>query len=202
MPSVARWRSSPTSRPSRWATGRCDTPPPRRPAAPVDFYSTRTGRPIAAVLPDSAEDALFRSHGWVLESNEADTLFQIAPVAQTSRVVSRLRRQGAFAPQPPVSYDEDGDLVTVRLGDRASGVAAYGDDWVGFRSIEVAPELRRQGLGVAVMAALLEWGAERGATTAYLQVLGDNVAALALYDRLGFVTHHAYRYLAPAQQTT
>jgi len=164
----------------------------------VDFYATRTGRPIAAVQPDSAEDALFRSHGWVLESSEADTLFQIAPVAQTSRVVSRL---AALAPQPPVSYDEDGDLVTVRLGDRASGVAAYGDDWVGFRSIEIAPEHRRQGLGVAVMAALLEWGAERGATTAYLQVLGDNVAALALYERLGFVTHHAYRYLAPAQKT-
>ena len=49
------------------------------------------------------------------------------------------------------------------------------------------------------MAALLEWGAERGATTAYLQVIGDNVPALALYARLGFVTHHAYRYLAPAR---
>jgi ribosomal protein S18 acetylase RimI-like enzyme len=52
------------------------------------------------------------------------------------------------------------------------------------------------------MAALLEWGAERGATTAYLQVLGDNAPALALYERLGFVTHHAYRYLAsPASPT-
>ena len=48
----------------------------------------------------------------------------------------------------------------------------------------------------AVMAALLDWGASRGATTAYLQVLSDNAPALALYDRLGFETHHAYRYLA------
>ena len=48
------------------------------------------------------------------------------------------------------------------------------------------------------MAALLEWGAEQGATTAYLQVLGDNAPALALYDGLGFTTHHAYRYLTPA----
>ena len=54
-----------------------------------------------------------------------------------------------------------------------------------------------QGLAVAVMAALLEWGAERGATTAYLQVLGDNAPALALYEGMGFTTHHAYRYLAP-----
>ncbi len=47
------------------------------------------------------------------------------------------------------------------------------------------------------MAALLEWAAELGATTAYLQVLGDNEPALALYDGLGFTTHHAYAYLTP-----
>jgi GNAT superfamily N-acetyltransferase len=157
----------------------------------VEFYAPRTGRPIAAVLPDSPEDALFRGHGWVLESNDADTLFQIAPVSQALRGLE----------VPDASYDEDGDVVTVRLGDRAVGVGAYSDDWVGYRGIEVSPEHRRQGLGVAVMAALLEWGAERGATTAYLQVLGDNVAALALYERLGFVTHHAYRYLAPPPTT-
>jgi hypothetical protein len=27
-------------------------------------------------------------------------------------------------------------------------------------------------------------------------VLGDNLPALALYERLGFVEHHRYRYLA------
>jgi GNAT superfamily N-acetyltransferase len=161
----------------------------------VAFYAGRTARPIAAVLPDSDEDAMFRSHGWIAESGDADTLFQIAGVASARRVVSR---QDFVLPQPP-SYDEAGDLVTVRIGDRAAGVAAYADDWVGFRGIEVTPEHRRQGLGLAVMAALLEWGAERGATTAYLQVLGDNTPALAMYDRLGFRTHHAYRYLAPSR---
>lgn len=170
----------------------------------VAFYAGTTGRPIAAVLPDSAEDELFRAHGWGLESNDADTLFQVSGVAAARRVVSRLvpSRLAALAPQdkrsaPRTSTTEVGDLVTVRIGDQASGVAAYDRDWVGFRSIEVAPDHRRQGLGLAVMAALLEWGAERGATTAYLQVLGDNVPALALYEALGFTTHHAYRYLAP-----
>ena len=86
--------------------------------------------------------------------------------------------------------------MTVRIGDRASGVAAYADDWVGFRGIEVEPDQRGRGLGLLVMAELLEWGAERGATTAYLQVLGDNTRAFALYDGLGFVPHHRYRYLA------
>ena len=49
------------------------------------------------------------------------------------------------------------------------------------------------------MAALVEWGAAQGATTAYLQVPEDNVAARRLYERLGFATHHAYRYLTPAE---
>ena len=78
----------------------------------------------------------------------------------------------------------------------ASGVAAYADDWVGFRTIEVDPAERGRKLGLLVMAELLEWGAERGATTAYLQVLGDNTRAFALYEGLGFTVHHRYRYLA------
>ena len=56
--------------------------------------------------------------------------------------------------------------------------------------------LRSSGLALVVMQELVRWAAERGATTTYLQTRGDNPAALALYDRLGFVTHHEYRYLA------
>ena len=37
-----------------------------------------------------------------------------------------------------------------------------------------SPEHRRRASALAVMAALLDWGAEQGATTAYLQVLADN----------------------------
>lgn len=69
---------------------------------------------------------------------------------------------------------------------------------MGFGGLWVVPEVRRSGLGLAVVGALLDWGAAQGATTAYLQVLADNAPALALYDRLGFREHHRYRYLAPA----
>ena len=79
----------------------------------------------------------------------------------------------------------------------ATGIAAYQDDWVGFRGIEVEPAERGRGLGLLLMAHLLDWGAERGATTAYLQVLDDNTRAFALYDGLGFTVHHTYQYLAP-----
>lgn len=159
----------------------------------VEWYAGLGRRPIAAVLPDSEEDALFRSHGWGLESHDADTVFQLAGVAAVSRSLPR------DLPEATVEAAVEGNeaLVTVRIGDGASGVAALDGDWVGFRSIEVAPEHRRRGLGLAVVAALVEWGAERGAATAYLQVLGDNAPALALYERLGFRTHHRYRYLVP-----
>ena len=154
----------------------------------VSFYESLGQRPIAAVLPDSAEDALFRGHGWVLESHDHDTVFELAGLAAVARRLPRT--------PPPAELTEEGHLVTARIGDDASGVAALADDWVGFRSIEVAPARRRSGLGLAVMAALVEWGAERGARTAYLQVLGDNAPALGLYERLGFTEHHRYRYLA------
>jgi N-acetylglutamate synthase len=158
-------------------------------SAVASFYEARGRRPIAAVVAGSAELSLFQDRGWVPESTDADTLFQIAPVSRARRALRGVDSEAAVV-------EEQGDLAVVRIGGVASGVAAYADDWVGFRTIEVSPEHRRRGLGLAVMDALLEWGAERGATTAYLQVLGHNAAGLALYERLGFTTHHAYRYLA------
>jgi GNAT superfamily N-acetyltransferase len=162
----------------------------------VAFYEALGQRPIAAVLPDSTEDAMFRSHGWVLESHDEDTVFEIVGVAQARRSLPR-----ALPSAVDVTLDGDDHLVTARARTDAgrviaSGVAAYDADWVGFRGIEVDPAERGRGLGLLVMAELLEWGAERGATTAYLQVLGDNTRAFALYDGLGFAPHHRYRYLA------
>lgn len=165
--------------------------------AVVAFYEDVGQRPIAAVLPDSAENAMFRSHDWVLESHDEDTVFELVGVAQARRALPRSLPSSGV----DVSLEGDETLVTayVRTDEGrivASGVAAYDHDWVGFRGIEVDPAERGRGLGLLVMAELLEWGAERGATTAYLQVLGDNTPALALYDGLGFVPHHRYRYLA------
>ena len=160
--------------------------------AVVAHYATLGQRPIAAVVADSPEVDLFLGRGWVPESDDADTQFQLAPVSRARRALRQLR-----VPSVSSELTGEGDLVTVRIDERASGVAAYADDWVGFRGLDVSSAHRRQGLGLAVMDALLDWGAERGATTAYLQVLGQNTAALGLYARLGFTTHHAYRYLTP-----
>jgi ribosomal protein S18 acetylase RimI-like enzyme len=89
-------------------------------------------------------------------------------------------------------------FVTVEEAGRvaAKGRVAVEGDWAGITDVWVSPEHRRRGLAAVVMEAMLDWSAERGGTTAYLQVRGDNPPALALYERLGFRTHHTYRYLS------
>jgi GNAT superfamily N-acetyltransferase len=162
----------------------------------VAFYRGLGQRPIAAVLAGSEEFALFRGHGWVPESNDGDTVFELTSVAQARRSLRRV-----LLPDAEVELVGDESLVTGRVVGEdgsvlATGLAAYRDDWVGFRGIEVDPAARGRRLGLLLMARLLDWAAERGATTAYLQVLDGNVRAFALYDGLGFVVHHRYRYLA------
>lgn len=74
--------------------------------------------------------------------------------------------------------------------------AVVDDGWLGVTAVEVAPPHRRRGLARRMMAALTRWGAGHGAVTSYLQVPEGNAAANALYDRLGYTTHHRYHYRA------
>ena len=89
----------------------------------------------------------------------------------------------------------EGPRAVATIEDRARGEAAIDDDWIGVHAIEVDPDHRRQGLATAVLAELLEWGAEQGATTVWLHVETDNAPALAWYDDLGLAPHHTCRYL-------
>ncbi|MGK5443375.1 GNAT family N-acetyltransferase [Micromonospora sp. URMC 105] len=81
----------------------------------------------------------------------------------------------------------DGTLVAIGRGT----VTGQGR-WLGLSLIEVVPEARRRGLAVRVMRALVDWGVAEGATHAFLQVEQRNTAAVTLYRRLGFTTHHTY----------
>ncbi|MGX1567440.1 GNAT family N-acetyltransferase [Streptomyces sp. NPDC055506] len=70
--------------------------------------------------------------------------------------------------------------------------------WAGFAAVEVDPELRRQGLGTVVMAALARRALDEGASAAWLQVEAENTGARELYTGMGFAAHHAYHhYRAP-----
>jgi N-acetylglutamate synthase len=80
-----------------------------------------------------------------------------------------------------------GDLMAI-----ARGTVTGQGRWLGLVLVEVVPEARRQGLARQVIGALARWAADLGATDAFLQVEERNAAAVGLYGRLGFSTHHTY----------
>lgn len=52
--------------------------------------------------------------------------------------------------------------------------------------IGVQTDARRQGLGGALMGAFLSAAAKQGCTELFLEVRADNIAAISLYQRVGF----------------
>jgi ribosomal protein S18 acetylase RimI-like enzyme len=80
----------------------------------------------------------------------------------------------------------------------ACGRISVAGDWSALTAVEVDPACRRQGLGLAITAALAAAAADRGASRVLLQVETGNVPARALYARCGFRESHRYHYmLAP-----
>ena len=99
---------------------------------------------------------------------------------------------------------DDPGFATIRRDGQvvAIGRGVVDDGWLGVAAVEVAPELRRQGLAQAIMAALWDWGRTRGAARSYLHVASTNTAAIALYSGEGYYVHHDYRTrTAPADLT-
>ncbi|WP_287130155.1 GNAT family N-acetyltransferase [Candidatus Cyanaurora vandensis] len=54
--------------------------------------------------------------------------------------------------------------------------------------VYVHPAHRRRGLATRLMEAAMAWATEQGLVQVHLQVLAQSAAALALYQKLGFVT--------------
>ena len=81
------------------------------------------------------------------------------------------------------------------VGRVAVTTAPDGIQWAGLSAVRVADGQRRRGHAQALCSALLAWAAEQGASSCYVQVLADNAAAIALYQKLGFSTQHRARYI-------
>jgi len=188
-----------------------------------DFYAEHDLPAWAQVVVGSALQESFEQAGWVLaRPGEDDTEFHVASTSRAVRAVrpllpsdvphvameSSASRAWLANDARALAHLDDAVRVlegpaqvafaTVVDGDgavRAKGRVAVHDDWAGITDVWVAPDHRRRGLAVVVVEALLDRAAELGALTTYLQARGDNPAALALYERLGFAMHHRYRYL-------
>ncbi|MDK8767481.1 GNAT family N-acetyltransferase [Corynebacterium freneyi] len=90
--------------------------------------------------------------------------------------------------------DGDGDARTVAITRGTLTESGDGRRWLGFSAVEVAPDLRRRGLGTLMGLHMMHWGAANGADECYLQVVSGNEAGIALYRSLGFGEHHRHRY--------
>jgi N-acetylglutamate synthase len=79
--------------------------------------------------------------------------------------------------------------------------AAHVVDHLHLSRLTVRPDGRRAGVATRLTAAAARWGRERGARWGVLQVALHNTAARALYEGVGAVEHHRYRYLVPPPVT-
>ena len=75
-----------------------------------------------------------------------------------------------------------------------TGTVMLEDGFAGIYSMVTAPPMRSRGIASGILAALLGWAWEHGATHAYLQVSADNHGAISVYRRFGFVDAYTYHY--------
>jgi N-acetylglutamate synthase len=192
----------------------------------ISFAVAHDIAPMAQAIEGSTEQQALRGLGWVttdrpravLVSRLADALagWPLKPAVEISErlgrdwmeayqqsrpnspdaAIVRMILEGshprAFGSVVGHGPDDHSELVAIARGHRT-------EDWLGLAAIWTRPDHRRQGLATALMAALGHWAARQGARYAYTQVAIANDAAIAAYTRLGFVHHHRYVYLAPAQ---
>ena len=171
--------------------------------AVVDWYAARGVTPLLAV-----PDRLFRVPPGV--ATDAETLVMTGDVAagEPSDAVSLAIRpddEWLRLYQRPVPTDVltavvDGEVTFASIAGAAVGRAAVtatpdGTRWVGLSAVHVLEDARRRSMARDLCAALLMWGASRGATRAYVQVLADNTAGTRLYESMGFTVHHRSRYI-------
>lgn len=82
----------------------------------------------------------------------------------------------------------------------ACGLVKLEGAYAGLFALNTAPAHRRQGLGAAIVRALLADASQQGSRAAYLQVTADNEAALALYRQFGFAEVYDYWYRGLASE--
>lgn len=80
---------------------------------------------------------------------------------------------------------ENGKMIACGLGVMERG-------HVGLYDIYVDADCRRRGLGGDICTAIMNTGKALGCSTAYLQVLSNNVGARALYRQLGYEESYGY----------
>jgi ribosomal protein S18 acetylase RimI-like enzyme len=148
---------------------------------------------MAAAVPESSSRPEALPRGLVFERPglsafaHAVGALRGSSLAQSEAHAERL--EAAPVPFRPlvIRRKSDGALL-------ACGQFACEADLVGLYDVFTAPGARGQGLARRLCARALALARAEGAAIAYLQVEADNVEALAVYRRLGFVPGYRYHY--------
>lgn len=183
----------------------------------VDFATANGISPTAHVVVGSQFEAAIEDVGWTVNLDH--------PGGAESLVMTGPLRPGAFDgatvhdTPPPGWWDLAagtsepspaqrhvlssgtgiGYGAVVRDGEVVAAVrGAVVGDLLHFARLAVRPSHRRLGLATGLLHALHAWAYERGARRQALQVAEHNTAAIRLYDELGCVEHHRYRYWIPS----
>jgi len=86
--------------------------------------------------------------------------------------------------------------ILARHGNRSAGalfVAMHGNAAM-VHAAEVRSDMRRQGVGINMMLAAAQWAQDQGAAKIYLASTDANLAANALYGKLGMTIAGHYHY--------
>jgi ribosomal protein S18 acetylase RimI-like enzyme len=86
--------------------------------------------------------------------------------------------------------------ATLMDGDHAvaAGTACFSQGWASLHGIRTVAHARGRGLASRVLTGLAQAAAARGLQRVFLQVEENNTAAIALYQRAGFITAWRYHY--------
>jgi len=171
-------------------------------SAIIDWYAARAVAPLVAapdrllrIPPEAPIDAeTLVMTGDVTTQGPSEVAIAVRPDDEWLRLYRR------DVPVEVLTAVIDGEVAFATSGGAAVGRGAVtespdGTRWVGLSAVQVDETARRRGLGRRLCGALLAWGAQRGATRAYVQVLADNTAATRLYESTGFSVHHRSRYV-------
>ena len=135
----------------------------------------------AALLPPGAE-----VHATGLEAF-AQRVGSLRGLPLSQRQAHGQRLQNSPVPFHAFEMLVDSELV-------ACGQFAIEGPLVGLYDVFTAPDARGRGYAGVLCRHMLKQAHTRGARHAYLQVDGDNLAARAVYQRIGFVDAYAYHY--------
>ncbi|RNI19486.1 GNAT family N-acetyltransferase [Flexivirga caeni] len=144
-----------------------------------------------AISPSLGESAVTRDNVAVSESPSDDWWSSASPRSlehrDTLASVLELIPEAAYL----TAYAGDQPVGHLRL--------AFTDGWSGVFDVHTDPASRRTGVARALLASATEVAAQRRIPLQYLQVAADNLAAVGLYESLGWRVHHAYHYATAAR---